>query len=156
MRIASLRAEIRRLGILCLVALAVAAGLAFQRSQRVALAAAGEQDPQYHGLVPKDPSNATKKKSASFTMMGLISDTMCTASHAKMIEAHKDTKMSDKDCTLACVKAGSKFVFLYNGTIYKIVNQGLAALTKYAGQNVIVTGQVNGDSILISKISASK
>jgi hypothetical protein len=39
---------------------------------------------------------------ATMTMEGIISDSMCGASHAKMMEMHKDAKMTDRDCTLAC------------------------------------------------------
>ena len=52
---------------------------------------------------------------AAMTMTGMISDSECGLSHAKM----KDAKMSDKDCTLACVKAGAKFVFVSGGKVYK-------------------------------------
>lgn len=93
---------------------------------------------------------------ASMTMTGMVSDSMCGASHAKMMEMHKDAKMTDRDCTLACVKGGGKFVFVSSGKVYNISNQSLASLTKYAGENVKVTGDVNGDSIVVSKIAASK
>jgi len=90
------------------------------------------------------------------TITGTISDSMCGASHAKMMEMHKDAKMTDKDCTLGCVKGGGKFVFVSGGKVYNISNQSLADLTKYAGQNVKVTGNVNGDNVTVSKIAASK
>ncbi len=93
---------------------------------------------------------------ANTTMTGMISDSMCGASHAKMIEMHKEAKMTDKDCTLACVKAGGKFVFVSDGKIYNISNQKLADLTKFAGQNVKLTGDVNGDTVTVSKLAASK
>ena len=93
---------------------------------------------------------------ASQKMTGMISDSMCGASHAKMIEGHKDAKMTEKDCTLACVKAGGKFVFVADGKVYTVANQKLAALTTYAGQKVTVTGDVKGDSITVSKVAASK
>lgn len=73
-----------------------------------------------------------------------------------MMEMHKDAKMTDKDCTLACVKAGGKFVFVSNGKVYNISNQKLDDLTKYAGQNVSVIGDVSGDNITVSKVAASK
>ena len=46
---------------------------------------------------------------ASMTMNGMISDSACGTSHAKMIGT---SKMTEKECTLACVKAGAKFVFV--------------------------------------------
>jgi hypothetical protein len=88
---------------------------------------------------------------ATMTMNGMISDSECGMSHAKM----KDAKMSDKDCTLACVKAGAKFVFVSDGKVYKIANQNLAALTQHAAETVSLTGDVNGDTITVSKVTAS-
>ena len=86
------------------------------------------------------------------TLTGEISDAACGASHAKMMTQHKDLK-SDRDCTLACVKAGSKYVLVSDGKVYNIDNQFLPALEQQAGQRVTVTGDVKGDTITISKIS---
>ncbi len=93
---------------------------------------------------------------ATMTMNGMISDGMCGASHAKMMEMHKDTKMTDRDCTLACVKGGGKFVFVSGGKVYNVANQNLAALTEHAGEAVSLTGNVEGDTITVSKVSAKK
>jgi hypothetical protein len=90
---------------------------------------------------------------ATMTMSGVISDSQCGASHAKMIAAHKDGKMSDRDCTLACVKNGAKYVFVSNGKVYNISNQTLADLQTHAGHTVSLTGDVNGDTITVSKIT---
>jgi len=90
------------------------------------------------------------------TMEGTISDSMCGATHAKMIEMHKDAKMTDRDCTLACVKNGGKFVFVSDGKVYNVANQNLAALTRYAGSTVRLTGDVAGDTVTVKKISAKK
>ena len=93
---------------------------------------------------------------ATTTMQGMISDSMCGASHAKMMEMHKDAKMTDRDCTLACVRGGGKFVFVSGGKVYQITNQNLAALNQRAGETVSLTGDVNGDSVTVSKIAAKK
>jgi hypothetical protein len=93
---------------------------------------------------------------ANQTLTGMISDSMCGASHAKMMQAHKEAKMTDRDCTLACVKGGGKYVFVSDGKVYNISNQSLAALSKDAGENVKVTGNVNGDTITVSKIAVNK
>ena len=50
---------------------------------------------------------------AKMTMIGMISDSACGASHAKMINARKDTKMTERECTLACVKYGRKVCFRF-------------------------------------------
>ncbi|MCU1337431.1 MAG: hypothetical protein JWO19_3012 [Bryobacterales bacterium] len=93
---------------------------------------------------------------ATMTMDGMISDSACGASHAKMMQEHKDAKMTDRDCTLACVKAGGKFVFVSGGKVYNVANQKLAALTQHAGETVSVTGNVKGDTITVSKVSTKK
>jgi len=92
---------------------------------------------------------------AASTMTGMISDSACGSSHAKMIEGHKEAKMTERDCTLACVKAGGKFVFVSGGKVYNITNQNLAALTEHAGETVSLTGDVNGDSVTVSKVATS-
>ncbi len=93
---------------------------------------------------------------ASMTMDGMISDSMCGSSHAKMIEGHKEAKMTERDCTLACVKAGGKFVVVSGGKVYNVANQKLAALAQHAGETVSVTGDVKGDTITVSKVSVKK
>jgi hypothetical protein len=96
---------------------------------------------------------ASLASAADMTMTGMISDSMCGTSHAKMIEMHKGAKMTERDCTLACVKAGGQYVFVSDGKVYKIANQKLAALEKDAGMSVSLTGNVNGDTITVSKIA---
>jgi hypothetical protein len=86
---------------------------------------------------------------ADQTWTGKISDSMCGASHAKMIAAHGGT---DRDCTLACTKAGGKFVFVMGTKVYNIANQDLAALQTHAGHTVRLTGELKGDTITVSKI----
>src|SRR5213595_2497112 len=88
--------------------------------------------------------------SASWT--GQIADSACGMSHAKMLAEHKDLK-TDRDCTLACIKAGSKFVFVSDGKVFNIANQKLAALKTNAGETVEVTGTMKGDTVTVSKVA---
>ncbi len=90
---------------------------------------------------------------ADQTWTGQISDSMCGASHAKMMAMHKDAKMTDRDCALGCVKGGGKYVFVMDGNVYKIANQDLAALQQHAGHTVRLTGDLQGDTITVSKIA---
>ncbi len=87
---------------------------------------------------------------ADSTFDGVISDSMCGASHAKMTQGKQ---MTDRDCTLACVRGGGKYIFVANGKIYVVSNQNLAALQQYAGRRVSLTGEVKGDTITVSKIA---
>lgn len=84
------------------------------------------------------------------TFVGQISDSACGASHTKMTSQHGK---SDRDCTLGCIKNGSKYVFVSGGSVYQIDNQSFADLEKRAGQMVEVTGGMKGDTITVSKIS---
>jgi len=89
------------------------------------------------------------------TLNGMISDSQCGLTHAKMMEMHKDAKMTDRDCTLACVRAGGKYVFVSNGKVYNIANQDLAAIQEHAGETVRLTGDVKGETITVSKVASS-
>jgi len=91
---------------------------------------------------------------ADQTWMGKISDSMCGASHKKVAE-HGNAKISDRDCTLACVKNGGKYVFVRNGKVYSIENQDYAGLEEHAGETVRLTGEMTGDTIKVSNIEAS-
>ena len=91
---------------------------------------------------------------ATMTMKGMISDSKCGASHAKMMAAHPG--MTDSQCTLGCVKGGAKYVFVSDGKVYQIANQDMAALMKEAGESVSLTGDVNGDTITVSKVAMMK
>src|SRR5438105_1555931 len=86
------------------------------------------------------------------TWTGKISDSACGMSHAKMMASDKSLK-TDRDCTLACIKAGSKYVFVSDGKVYNISNQKLAALKTNAGETVEVTGTMKGDTVTVSKVA---
>src|ERR1700686_5912275 len=94
---------------------------------------------------------ASLAPAATMTMAGMISDSMCGASHAKMTAGHAG--MTDRDCALACVKAGGKYVFVSDGKVYKIANQELALLQVHAGHTVQLTGDMKGDTITVANIT---
>jgi hypothetical protein len=86
------------------------------------------------------------------TWTGQISDSMCAGSHSKMMASHTDAKMTAHDCTIACVKAGGKYVFISQGKTYNIANQDDADLEVHAGHTVRLTGTMDGDTITVTKI----
>ncbi len=88
---------------------------------------------------------------ASQTLTGQISDAMCGASHAGMGDMGKNPK----ECTAACVKAGSKYVFVSKGKIYGIENQNFASLAANAGATVQLTGDLDkrGKNITVTNIA---
>jgi len=92
---------------------------------------------------------------AQQTWTGKISDAMCGADHAMMQKGA--AKMSDKECVMACVKSGQKYVLVSSGKVYQIGNQAVPGLKANAGDTVAVTGDVStdGNSIKIAKITAA-
>lgn len=89
---------------------------------------------------------------AEQTWTGKISDSMCGAKHNTTAE-HGAKQMSDRDCTLACIKEhNAKYVFVDGSKVYNIDNQDLPALQQHAGHTVKLTGERKGDSITVSKI----
>lgn len=91
---------------------------------------------------------------STMTMKGMISDNMCGASHAKMMAAHPG--MTAAQCTAGCVKGGAKYVFVSKGKVYQIANQDSADVMKDAGESVSLTGDVNGDTVTVSKVMMAK
>ncbi len=95
---------------------------------------------------------------AAQTWTGRISDDKCGVSHDQMIaarnkELHTSSGAAEHDCTLACIKDAAKYVFVTKGKVYKIANQSLSALPLYAGQPLQVSGNLNGDTIMISNVT---
>jgi hypothetical protein len=84
----------------------------------------------------------------SKTFTGVITDQMCGNDH-KMMGVSPDSK-----CVTDCVKAGSKYALLSGTTVYKLSDQ--TAPAKFPGQKVKVTGTLNGDTITVISVEASK
>ena len=90
--------------------------------------------------------------SAQQTWTGVISDSLCNASHMTMAQS-VFPPLAEPACVLACVDGGGKFVFMDKGdTPLQIANQDFADLKKYPAARVVVTGELKGDVITISKI----
>jgi hypothetical protein len=89
---------------------------------------------------------------AEQTWTGVISDSLCSASHTKMAQSIFPP-LEEPACVLACVDGGGKFVFMDKGeTPLQIANQDFAALKTHSGVPVTVTGELKGDIITVSKI----
>jgi len=88
------------------------------------------------------------------TFTGKISDAMCGKTHDTMTE--HGAKMSDKQCTVACVDHGSTYVFVTGDKILKVSNQNFADLKQFAGDTVTLTGDVKGDTVTVTKIAKAK
>ena len=93
-------------------------------------------------------SLAAPGKDPAKTFVGNIGDSMCGAKHMMAGE-------SDKDCTLECVKAGSKFILIdSSGKIYQLSDQKTPE--QFAGAKVKVTGTLKGDTITVTSIVAAQ
>jgi hypothetical protein len=91
---------------------------------------------------------------AEQTWTGTITDSVCGASHATMAQG-VTPPLSDSECTLACVEARAKYQFLdqkANNKVLDIANQDFAGLKQHAGHVVLLTGELKGNTITVSKI----
>ena len=92
-------------------------------------------------------SLAAPAKDGAKTYVGSIGDSMCGAKHMMPGE-------SDKDCTLGCIKEGSKYILIDpSGKIYQLSDQKTPE--QFAGGKVKVTGTLSGDTIAVTSIVAA-
>jgi hypothetical protein len=94
------------------------------------------------------------QKAPEQTWTGKISDSMCKDKHPA--GEHEGKKMTDADCTRVCVKKGAKYVFVSEGKVYQLANQRSKTIASHAGQEVQLTGEMKGDTIRATKITAAK
>ena len=100
-------------------------------------------------LFTAGPAMAAEK-----TWTGVLSDAMCNGKHAK---AESGSQMAaDHACALKCVQGGSKHVFVVGDKTYQIANQDFADLNTHEGHTVMLTGEMKGDEITVSKIEMPK
>ncbi len=91
----------------------------------------------------KNPSSA---KQGTFT--GIVSDSMCGTKHM----------MKDKsaaECTRVCVKQGMDYALVVGQEIYTLKGN-TSEIDKYAGERATVKGKLNGKTIDVESISATK
>jgi hypothetical protein len=94
--------------------------------------------------------SAVTAAAADQSWTGKISDSACGAKHEEAAEGQG--KMPDRECTEACLRGGSLYVFVVDGKVFKIANQSHAGLKEHAGHTVTLTGDLKGDAITVSKI----
>jgi hypothetical protein len=95
---------------------------------------------------------ASSAFAADKTWTGKVSDSMCGLSHKAMVE-HGGGKMTAAQCTEACVKAGAKYVFTSKGKVYALANQDFKDIAMNAGKTVRLTGDMQGTTITVSKMT---
>ena len=85
---------------------------------------------------------------AEQTLKGVVSDSMCGRKHMM-------PGKSDAECIRQCIKAKSKYALVSGDKIYTL-QLPLAQGEELAGKQVQVTGDVEGTTVNVTKISASK
>ena len=85
---------------------------------------------------------------------GTISDSMCGMKHSA--EKHGDKAADHRACVEKCVAGGDAYVFLTGGKAMKIANQSFAGLKAHAAHEVMLTGEIKDDAIVVSKIEMPK
>jgi Putative zinc-finger len=82
--------------------------------------------------------------------VGFIGDSLCKHEHHRF-----PNRTGDPECTLGCVNAGAKFVLVTDQRVYPIGNQDLPELVTFADVRVRVEGRLDGDRIVIAKMTAA-
>ncbi len=95
--------------------------------------------------------NSNSKARAETSMIGYISDSMCGLKHMSGMG-------DDKNCTLVCVKGGSKFVLADRDhkRVYNLDKAGQEKARDFAGQKVKVTGRLSGKTIRVTNIAPAE
>jgi len=86
--------------------------------------------------------------SASQTVSGVISDSMCGKKH---MMAGK----SDAECVRECIKAGSKYVLVVGDKLYTL-NANPQTIAPFAGKHVLVQGEIKGSTLNVQSIHESR
>ena len=92
---------------------------------------------------------------AEQTWSGEISDSACGVTHPEDPDAAgggTPGAPDSRECTEACVRGGSSYIFVSKGTIYQIANQKDPALATHAGHAVKLTGELTDKTITVSKV----
>lgn len=77
-------------------------------------------------------------------MKGTITDSKCGAAHA-------DASEKSMKCSQACVKSGkAEAVLVSDGKVYKFSDASKVA--EHVGHKVVVTGDVNGETITVASV----
>lgn len=90
-------------------------------------------------------SNSTPPPETS--VIGYIGDSLCGLHHMRSME-------NETECTLTCVKAGSKFVLVDKNAhkVYTLDKSGQEKARTFAGKKVKVTGRLKGTRIYVTAI----
>lgn len=80
-------------------------------------------------------------------LQGTVSDAMCGKKHMM-----KDA--SAAQCTRECVKSGSDYALVVGDKVYTLKGDK-AQIDKFAGEKVVVNGDVEGSTVSVKEIKAA-
>jgi hypothetical protein len=80
------------------------------------------------------------------TISGFVSDSQCAASHS----APSD---SATRCVKGCLKRGGEAVLVSDGKVYHLKGK-TDAVRELGGQNVTITGTLDGDTLTVESVTA--
>jgi hypothetical protein len=78
-------------------------------------------------------------------LSGIVSDSLCGKGHA--INGY-----GDRECTRVCVKLGANYALVASRSLF-ILKGHEVELDEYAGEKVIVTGAVNGNTVRVESVA---
>jgi anti-sigma factor RsiW len=82
----------------------------------------------------------------SLSAIGFINDSRC-----------KTVKTDDPTCARACVdERHAEYVFVSNGVVYPIVNQGFNGLAEFAARAVRLAGSLDGERVRVTRIDLAE
>ena len=93
-------------------------------------------------------STGSKAQSNLKTLTGVVSDSMCGATHM----------LKDKipaECTRLCVKDGQSYALLVGKNVYTLTGHQ-PELDQLAGQTVTVTGKLSGNTFAVESVAPAK
>src|SRR5690606_29079296 len=91
---------------------------------------------------------------AAETWRGTITDSMCGVKHSA--DKHGDKAADHRACVEQCIKGGGEYVAVVGGKPMKIANQSFEGLATHAAHEVLLTGEIKGGAIVVSKIEMPK
>ena len=93
-------------------------------------------------------SKPAEASSASKTLTGTVSDSMCGAHHMA-----KDK--SPAECTRMCIKQGMKYALVVGSKVYTLEGHE-SEVDKLAGQKATIKGSVTGETVTVQSIVPAK
>jgi hypothetical protein len=97
-----------------------------------------------HAAASDETQNPPSSPNAKFT--GMITDSFCAARHMR------NSRQTATDCVLACVGKGATYVLVDGDHTYTLIGDE-QTLANFAGERASVTGNRQGDTIIVVSVT---